>query len=141
MRRIPGARGAKQVKSIKHVLMIGVETIPNPTSIPTARNGYNLIAARVCSEIEAVNAAQTVCAALLDSALSPNELVRCAQTIRWRWPAARILVVRSEEPRLDDALYDERLEPGLSAELLLASIQRIVDAEQHASEGARLWEC
>jgi hypothetical protein len=137
----PGARGAKQMKSIMHVLMIGVENPPDATNNPESRHEYRFIAAKACAELMAVATTESICVALLYPALQLNELARCAQAVRWRWPAARILVLRAEEPHIDDALYDERLEPDLSPELLLTSIARIIDTQRRASESVRLWEC
>jgi hypothetical protein len=129
------------MKPIMHVLIIGVENAPDVTNNPASRREYRFIAAKASAELIAVTATESICVALLDAALPLNELARSAQAVRRRWPAARILVVRAEEPQIDDALYDERLEPGLSPELLLASIERIIDTHRHASESVRLWEC
>lgn len=129
------------MKPIMHVLMIGVETTPDATGHPPSGREYTFTAAKACAELVAVPATGSICAAVLNPALPPDELARCAQVVRWRWPTARILVVRAEGPPIEDALYDERLDPGLSPELLLAAVDGCIDIKWPANERVGLWEC
>lgn len=68
---------------------------------------------------------QTLHVAILHNSLSLIELDDACRFIRHRWPRARILVVRGGEEFLDDELYDERVLPTVTPELLLATIQRL----------------
>jgi len=62
--------------------------------------------------------------AILHNTLSSSTLEDACRFIRRRWPYARILVLRSGESFLEDALYDERLEVESPQEVLLAAIGR-----------------
>ena len=62
--------------------------------------------------------------AVLHPTLSNGELSEVAHFIRRRWPAARIVIIRVEEWWIEDALYDDRVVPGVIPELLLATVDR-----------------
>jgi hypothetical protein len=68
--------------------------------------------------------------AVLYHSLSQNEMRESAHFIRRRWPEARILIVRSETPCIDDALYDDRVVPGVNPEVLLAVIDRLAGSRE-----------
>jgi hypothetical protein len=63
--------------------------------------------------------------AVLLPTLLEAELMGAAHLIRRRWPAARILIVRTEEWWIDDALYDDRVTPSPNPELLLTAVERL----------------
>jgi hypothetical protein len=46
---------------------------------------------------------------LLHNSLCSFELEEAARLVRGSWPTAKILIIRSGEVTLDDALYDDRL--------------------------------
>jgi hypothetical protein len=129
------------MKPMMQVLMIGVETTPDATKYSPSGREYTFTAAKACAELVGVRESGRICAAVLNPALALDELARCAQVVRWRWPAARILVLRAEEPPLEDGLYDERLDPGLSPDLLIAAVDGSIDTQQPENERVRLWEC
>jgi hypothetical protein len=79
--------------------------------------------------------------AVLNDTLSREDLAAVAQLIRRRWPPARILVVCTKVPPIDDALYDGRVLPGLPPEILFTAIARLADDQRQLSRGLRLWEC
>ena len=72
------------------------------------------------SEVDAVHLA------VLQDTLRPLELDKACRFIRHRWPHAKILVIRSGEDFLEDALYDDRVKPTESMEGLLNRIARIL---------------
>jgi hypothetical protein len=63
--------------------------------------------------------------AVLHPTLSHSELIEVAHFIRRRWPRARIIMIRTEEWWIEDALYDDRVVPGVNPELLLATVDRV----------------
>ena len=68
--------------------------------------------------------------AVLYHSLSQEEMRESAHFIRRRWPEARILLVRSEVPCMDDALYDDRVVPGVNPEVLLAVVDRLAASRE-----------
>lgn len=60
---------------------------------------------------------------VLHSTLSPEQLSEAARLARQRWPLARILVIRTGEEFLEDALYDDRVSPAVTADTLIATIE------------------
>ena len=62
---------------------------------------------------------------VLHSTLSSFELDDATRFIRQQWPHTRILVIRSSEGSLDDALYDDRVAPTVAPEVLLTTIERL----------------
>ncbi len=129
------------MKSRMHVLMIGVETTPHVTNYAPSGREYTFTAAKACAELAGVRETGHLCAAVLTPALALDELTRCAQVVRWRWPAARILVLWADELPIEDGLYDQRLDPDLSPELLIAAVDGSIDTQQSNKERGRLWEC
>jgi hypothetical protein len=113
------------MKTQIQVLSIGLEHAQGTTYSASSRHEYRFIAAKAYRELLAIGANENIRVAVLNPTLSRDELVRSARVVRWRWPRARILVVRAEKPHIDDGLYDDRVEPGPSPELLLAAINRI----------------
>jgi hypothetical protein len=67
---------------------------------------------------------------ILHDTLALFELEEACRFIRRQWPHTRILVVRRGEGFLDDALYDDRVIPTESPEVLLATIERLI-GERH----------
>jgi hypothetical protein len=68
---------------------------------------------------------ESIQVAILHNTLSSFELDAASRLIRRRWPHTRILVVSRGESLLQDALYDDRVEPTVAPELLLTIIQRL----------------
>lgn len=67
---------------------------------------------------------------ILHNTLSSFELEEVCRFIRQQWPHAKILVVRRGEGFLDDELYDDRVRPTVTAEVLLTTIGRLI-GERH----------
>ena len=74
---------------------------------------------------------QTIHVIVLNNSLSTYELEEVGRLARARWPKARILVIRSGENFMEDALYDDRIDPAADSDALIASI------EQLAANGAK----
>ncbi len=62
---------------------------------------------------------------ILHNTFSLFELEDASRFIRTRWPPAKILIVRRGEGFLDDELYDDRVTPPASLEVLLSAIERL----------------
>lgn len=65
--------------------------------------------------------------AILHDTLHSFELDETARLIRHHWPEARILLISTEEGILDDAMYDDRIEPAASPQDLLSVIDRLLE--------------
>ena len=64
--------------------------------------------------------------AILHHTLSSFELDEAARLIRRQWASARILLISTGEDFLDNALYDHRIAPGASPEVLITAIDRLL---------------
>jgi hypothetical protein len=71
---------------------------------------------------------ESIHVAILHNTLSSFELEAAGRLIRRRWPQARILLISRGESSLEDALYDDRVEPTVALELLLTTIERLTGA-------------
>jgi DNA-binding NtrC family response regulator len=131
------------MKATFRVLSVGSEeSIRTTYGALFGRPEYELITATKYRELFAIPAHEDIQIAVLNETLSREELVAVAQLIRWRWTPARILVVCSKVPPIDDALYDDRVVPGLPQELLFTAIARLADDHRRQLNRAiRLWEC
>jgi hypothetical protein len=65
--------------------------------------------------------------AVLCETLSCPELEQSCRFIRRQWPLGRILVIRESAGFLDDSLYDERVHPAATREILVGKIARMLD--------------
>ena len=90
----------------------------------------DISAATTLPELYAVPMSASWDIAVLLSTLSRKDLHESAYFVRRRWPSARILVIRADAQSLDDALYDDRVAPGVHPEVLLAAIQCLVGNRQ-----------
>lgn len=97
------------------------------------RREYELITATTYRELCAVPAHESFQIAVLNDTLSQEEIVDAAQLIRRRWSSARILVISTEVPSINDALYDDRIVAGVAPELLFATMDRIVGGQLKAA--------
>jgi DNA-binding NtrC family response regulator len=130
------------MKANIRVLSVGSEeSIRTMYGALFGRCEYELITAAKYRELFAIPAHEDIQIAVLNDTLSREELAAVAQLIRCRWPPARILVVCTKVPPIEDALYDDRVLPGLPPELLFATIARLADDPRQLGRGLRLWEC
>jgi hypothetical protein len=118
------------MKSTLRVLSIGLEE-PMHTAYDLflRQHRCELAAAATYRELCTIPTQEVCDVAVLYHSLSQNEMRKSAHFIRRQWPEARILVVRAETTCLDDALYDERVSPGVNPELLLATVDRLARAQ------------
>jgi hypothetical protein len=70
---------------------------------------------------------QPVNVIVLHNTLTTIELEKTSRLIRHRWPHARILVVRTGDEFLEDALYDDRVLPTVDPATLIATIERLAE--------------
>jgi len=68
---------------------------------------------------------ESVQVAILHNTLSAFETEAVCRLIRRRWIHTRILVVSIVASNLEDALYDDRVVPSVSPEVLFATIERL----------------
>jgi hypothetical protein len=110
-----------------HVLSIGAAATPSLIYESYLQDrGYAIAALSRHEDLFNTEMREGCEVAVLHQSLSSDELIEAAHFIRRRWPAARILIVRSEEWWIEDALYDDRVVPGAKPELLLSAIERLV---------------
>jgi hypothetical protein len=130
------------MKSVVHVLSIG-SVAPWDGSCDGCfeQRGFAVAVAEGYRELLQTVMGDEYEVAVLQEALSQEELLQVAHFIRRRWPAARILIIRQEEWWLDDALYDDRVVPDANPELLLSAVERLASlvmrptAERQAESG------
>lgn len=72
---------------------------------------------------------------LIHNSLCSFELEEAASLVRSRWPKAQILIIRSGEVPLEDALYDDRLPPPVTAKMLLATLSKMSAKSQVREAG------
>jgi hypothetical protein len=114
------------VETKPHVLFIGVSGPLDPAPDSSLEeHGYVLGVVPVCWDLYKSETLEHCDVAVFLSTLSEPEFVEAAHFIRRRWPLARILIVRSEEWWIDDALYDERVIPAANPFSLLLAIERL----------------
>lgn len=60
-----------------------------------------------------------------------RETAEVAEFVRHRWRSARILLLESESPAIDDWLYDQRVDPRLHPTALREAAIRLVTQEEY----------
>jgi hypothetical protein len=120
-----------------HVLSIGSqETVDLVRDALTLRTKCKLYVAACTGDLSVVSASEEVDVAILHDTFSRCELRVFAANIRRRWPHARILLIQGKSEGLVHGMYDEQVAPGISAEPLLAVIERLgVSARQERRLG------
>jgi hypothetical protein len=110
-----------------HVLAVGPIANLDPTYDKYfAERGFVLAIAAGYRDLLQTSEDRRCEVAVLQEALSQDELLEVAHFIRRRWPEAGIVIIRQEEWWLEDAIYDERVMPGAAAELMLSAVERLV---------------
>jgi hypothetical protein len=114
------------MKTKSQVLFIGKAGPLNPNHYSVLEErGYVLAVVPAYYELYKTETYDSCEIAVLLPTLSEAELMEAAHLVRRRWPAARILIVRTEEWWIDDALYDDRVIPSANPELLLSAVERL----------------
>jgi DNA-binding response OmpR family regulator len=96
------------------------------------QHNCDISAATTLLELYAISMRASWDIAVLLSTLSRKDLQESAHFVRRRWPSAKILVIRADAQSLDDALYDDRVAPGVNPEVLLAAIHCLVGNQRRA---------
>jgi hypothetical protein len=118
-------RGVGYINPAIHVLSVGTEDpVHQAYMVFLERHGCVVKITRDCRSLS--EGEQQYEVALLQVTLPPLELQEAARLIRQRWPKARILIIRREAWCIEDALYDDRAEPGINPERLLSMIHRVM---------------
>jgi hypothetical protein len=86
---------------------------------------FHLSIATDYRELWRIPTQESVHIAILHNTLSAFEAEAACRLIRRRWLHARILVVSAIESKLEDALYDDRVAPSASSEVLFTTIERL----------------
>ena len=60
-----------------------------------------------------------------------REMAEVAEFVRHRWRSARILLLESESPVIDDWLYDERVDPDLNPASLREAAVRLLAQKEY----------
>ena len=68
---------------------------------------------------------------ILDLNRQSSEMAEAAQFVRHRWSAAKILLLESMSPSIDDWLYDERVDPGLHPVFVRQAAIRLIAPEKY----------
>jgi hypothetical protein len=89
------------------------------------RSNYSVMPAFSQSEIFALYETKVIALAILSDRLGPRLLATVAQTVRKRWPLARILIVGRPESMLEDHFYDEQIDRSSDPKQLLDDIERL----------------
>jgi hypothetical protein len=114
------------MKTVVHVLSIGSVA---PSDVTYDRRleerGFALAVAEGYRDLLGTVLEEGCEVAVLHQTLPEKELIEAAHFIRRRWPRARIVMVRAEEWWIDDALYDDRVVPDATPELLLSAVERL----------------
>ncbi len=79
-----------------------------------------------CRELWVIPKQELIHLVILHNSLSLFELEESCRFIRQQWPQAKILVVRWGVGFLYDGLYDDRVGPTVTAEVLLTTIERLI---------------
>jgi DNA-binding NtrC family response regulator len=114
-----------------HVLSVGTEEpIQQAYMVFLERHGCVVETTKCCRSLSQSCHEQECDVALLQVTLTPRELEEVARLIRQRWPKAQILIIRREAWCIEDALYDDRVEPGINPERLLSTIRRVLSSRE-----------
>ena len=68
---------------------------------------------------------KAVTVAILSTSLGHRILRAVAQTVRWEWPLARILILGCPNSMLEDHLYDDQIGHSPALHLLLDAIEKL----------------
>jgi hypothetical protein len=86
---------------------------------------FHLSIATDYRELWRMSMQESIQVAILHNTLSRFETEAVCRLIRRRWLHARILVVSAVESNLEDALYDDRVAPSVSSDVLFTTIERL----------------
>lgn len=112
------------MKTTLRVLCIGSEASMRTMYLALfGQRECELVTASTYRELCAISGHETFHIAVLNDSLSREEILGAAQLIRTRWPFAKVLVVSTEPPHIDDALYDDCVVPGMPNTLFLAMLR------------------
>jgi hypothetical protein len=115
-----------QIVMVIHVLSVG--PVDRGSIVHDAllhRSNFHLTIATDYRELWRTTTQESIQIAILHNTLSAFETEAACRLIRRRWLRARILVVSVVESNLEDALYDDRVAPSVSPEVLFTTIERL----------------
>jgi hypothetical protein len=129
-------RRAAQTSKTIHVLFVGPGdrgSIIHDALLQTP--SFRLSIASDYRELWMIPRLQSVQVVVLHNTFSSSELEEVGRFVRRRWPRAGILVVHRGGDFLDDALYDDRVDPTVTPEILLTTIERLTGKLQDWRSG------
>lgn len=111
-----------------HVLFIGSpQAGAFLRKVPVLRSGCRFFVATSVPELSTAYGCEEIDVALFHKTFSLRELQLFAAFIRRRWPHAKILLILDSDEDPSYWMYDERIAPVASPELLLAAIERLAE--------------
>lgn len=123
-----GSLDKQNLQSTKTIRVLSVGAVDQGNMIHDALlkgPGFHHLIATDYRELWAMRKQEDFQLAILHNTLVSFELRESSQFIRLQWPHARILVIRTGEDFLDDALYDDRVIPIVTKEVLLMTIEQL----------------
>jgi hypothetical protein len=102
------------------LILIEPELAFLPDRVPMLTEAdYRVTTVRDIRELFPLCSRSTFTVALLSELLGPAALDSAARFVRSQWPVARILLLGSAQRRLEDHLYDERIDASCTPQDLL----------------------
>lgn len=126
------------MNSVLHVLCVGTnhESLLLRDMLQT-RQRCRLTVVNSYRQLSVLHAAEFCEVAVVHGSLAAPELRDSCAWIRHVWPRAQILLIATEARRLDDFLYDERINPEAASETLLKFLEYMA-AVARRTESRRL---
>ncbi len=130
--------GEKRLQSIERIHLLSVGSLDRSFVLHDALHGappHHHSVAWSCvelwmiadyRELWIIPRREVIQLSILHNTLSSFEVDDAARLIRHRWPSADILLVSTGEDCLDRALYDDRVAPVASPDVLLTAIDRLL---------------
>jgi hypothetical protein len=109
----------------RHVLLVGRSDHGGVFDSLLSNSSFRFSLAADYRELWASPELKFLQLAILFDSLHSFELEASCRLIRRRWPKARILIFRNQMGSFDRSLYDVRLEPNVTAQILHATTLRL----------------
>ncbi len=125
------------MKNVLHVLSVEPANSCSTTRDALLKRGCSRLSVVMSyDDLFAISKLERFEIAILHQLPSLRDFRASGQYIRRTWPNAKILVICTNAEVLDDPLYDDRLAPGHSPDVLLAAIQRLTTCSAEARKRA-----
>ncbi|UWZ85033.1 hypothetical protein [Occallatibacter riparius] len=116
----------KMKRGATHVLSVGrLEHEAILREAPGDLSQFTISHASDYRELWSLSKGSQYQAVVFHNSLCSFELEEAARLVRSRWPAAKIVIIRSGEISLDDPLYDYRLAPHTNPSTLISVLSEL----------------